>query len=184
MKYSVKITMHQAHGDTPQEDLGYWYDLLVRQSVDGRVIRRFVVPGFTAEAVEVEAVRLLLELNHENIHSVNEKVDLYRLIDRGSLLDFPERSLSWMKVHERDLAERPISFAIWQRDCDNCEWTELHQGTSLVDAHRRLTSILEGAEGPVIAEIISREEACCFKPHVRDRVAEAMDDGGMSPYRV
>lgn len=67
---------------------------------------------------------------------------------------------------------------VWQRDCDCCEWDEVHLIHGTFDNFlRTFDRIAEGAEGPFSVYPISRKEAEAFQQTTRDRVLEAFEDG-------
>ena len=72
----------------------------------------------------------------------------------------------------------PCYFESFSRDCDLCESTRRHRFWCYWIGYRKLMSYShEYTEGPFHFRQISRREYLDFRPHWRDRIGEAFDDG-------
>lgn len=72
----------------------------------------------------------------------------------------------------------PVYFEVFSRDCDLVESTRLVKAPCFFIGYRELRKAAEEwTEGPFGFRQLSRAEAKAFRPHWRDRIGEAFDDG-------
>lgn len=98
--------------------------------------------------------------------------------------NYPRPGFVWetLKARVRFLASFlqvwPVYFEVFSRDCDLCESTRLVKAPCFFIGYRELRRAAEDwTEGPFHFHQLTRAEAKAFRPHWRDRIGEAFDDG-------